>query len=108
MWEVKISYNKVWKEDGTVYRTCVRMNRELFNNFLTYLKDLYSIESTKSSYKKDWFKLWYLEDDINDYSNADIMYLRQTSTRALEDFFKLYNLNTNNRGLISNTFIKIQ
>lgn len=104
MWEVKISYNKVWKEDGTVYRTCVNMNRELFNKFLIYLKDLCNIELSNNN---NWSKLWNIETDIKDYSTVNIMFLRQTTTKALNDFLKLYSLNTNNRGLIDNTFIKI-
>lgn len=108
MFDVKISYNKAYGRNGTVYDTCVRMDKSLFDKFLLYINEVYMRELKKSDSKKDWNILWYIKGDIEEYLGKDIMYLRLTTTRALEDFLKLHNLNTKNRRLIFNTMIKIK
>lgn len=107
MKDVKISYRKDWVKGGTLYNTCVRMDKKVFQSFFKYICDIYTEECNKPNGQRDINILSYIRGDIEEYKGEDTMYLRQTTTRALYEFFQLNNLNLKNKKLILNTRIKI-
>ena len=57
MKDVKISYRKAWGKVGTLYNTCVRMDKKVFQSFFKYICDIYEIISynglTRPAKKKE-------------------------------------------------------
>lgn len=103
----KISYTKVWDDEGTAYKTRVKMSKDIFNKFLDNIKNVVTDNKEGLKYKNINIEM-YVRGDIERFNSSEnIMYLRLTTTRLLKKFLVDNNLNPLNRNLIENTFIEI-